>query len=172
MIPKEVTALCVVLLGDDRDALGSLEDSVQAIVGRYNDWDNDRNQQGIRKLELQLDEVRSREAKARGKLRDIREIETRRHHLRFGNYEGTARAIAQRVREEEPRYSWVGVSPDEEDEPPLTDAEVTELLDLLWQIDQNREEELEKAVIHPEHLVSPDHFSNPNCTDFKLDFRF
>jgi very-short-patch-repair endonuclease len=156
--PKAVSALCVMLLGDDLKAMHALEDSVHGITERFNSWDAARNQQLIAELEKQLDETRRAEASTLGELRAIREAETFRHPLRFDTYEGTGQAIARRLKEEEEDYSWLSVQPEEADEPPLSNAEALELLRLLREIDREREDEYEKETVDPSLLVPPTDF--------------
>src|SRR5438552_4156712 len=101
----------------------ALEDSVRGITDHYKNWNPRKNQQLIEKLEKELDETCKAGASTLSDLQAIREIETYRHPPRFGNYSGTAQNIANRLREEEPRYSWLPVQPEEEDQPPLSDTE-------------------------------------------------
>ena len=103
-------------------------------------------------LEKKLDEARRGEASTLGKLRALREAETYRHSLPFDTYQGTARTIAERLRQEEPRYSWLSVRPEETQEPPLSDTEAVELLGLLRKIDKPREGELTKRLANPDSL--------------------
>lgn len=157
-IPKEIANLCVILLGDDRNALTALEDSVRGITDRYNTWNSDLNLRHIAELEKRLDDSRRAEASTLNDLRAIREAETYHHPPRFGTYEGTAQAIAERLREEEPRYSWISAQPDEKEEPALSNIEAAELLRLLQNIDDAREEELTKETVDPDSLITPDDF--------------
>jgi hypothetical protein len=60
--PKEVTDLCVSLLGDHLEAMQTLEDSVRGITEHYNAWDPEQNQRRIAQLEQKLDEARRDEA--------------------------------------------------------------------------------------------------------------
>lgn len=156
--PRVIADLCVILLGDDLNALEALEDSVRGITNRYNSWDPARNRRLIADLEKKLDEARRGEASTLGKLRALREAETYRHSLSFGIYQGTARTIAERLKQEEPRYSWLSVSPEETQEPPLSDTEAVELLGLLRKIDKPREGELTKHLVNPDPLPSPRDF--------------
>lgn len=156
--PKEIADLCVILLGDDLDAMRALEDSVQAITDRYNTWNEGKNRHLIAELEWRLDEARRAEASTSTDLRSIREADTYHHPLCFGTYEGTAQAIANRLREEESQYSWVLTRPKEEEEPPLSNPEAMELLRLLRIIDSNQEEELSKKMVDPSALIDPSEF--------------
>lgn len=157
-IPREIADLCVILLGDDLAAMQALEDSVRGITDRYNNWDSERNRRDIAQLERRLDEARRREALTLSELGAIRNAETHRHPRRFGTYEGTAQNIATRLRLEEPEYSWIGLRPDENHEPPLSDVEAVELISLLRGISSKHEEELAKHSIAPESIPDPTEF--------------
>jgi len=157
---KEIAGLCVILLGDDLDAMQALEDSVRGITDHSKNWNPDKNQQLIIKLKKELEEIRKAEAFTLAELRAIRELETHPHPPLFGGYAGTAQSIATRVKEEEPRYSWLPIQPEENDHPPLTDTEAIELIRLLREIDGVREQELSTDTIDPDSLVSPSEFSS------------
>lgn len=158
--PKEIADLCVALLGDDRTALQYLEDSVQGITDRHNTWNSEINRQHIVELQNQLDEARRIEASNLNELRVIREAETYIHPIRFDTYEGTAQVIANRLREEEAHYSWLPMQPVETDEPPLTDTEATELIQLLRDIHTTQKDDLARATVDPEHIVGLDGFAD------------
>ena len=59
----DISPLAVVLLGDDRDALEAMENSVQGITNRQNHWDPNANVRRIEDLEAQLNEARRRRPK-------------------------------------------------------------------------------------------------------------
>jgi hypothetical protein len=138
----------------------------------YNAWDPEQNQRRIGQLEQQLDEARRAEASTLYQLRAIREAETYRHPRRFGNYEGTAQAIASRLREEEPHYAWVAVQPSEDQEPPLTDAEAMGLISLLRLLDNYSEEELNKILVDLHDLTAPDAFAMGVRSEVEAKARF
>lgn len=154
-IPGELSALCVSLLGNDREALQALEDSVQKITDKHNHWDPKENKNEIRNLEQELDQARRREAEVLQKLRAVREKETYEHSLRWGSYKGTAKTIAERLRQEEARYGWLQERFEENQDPPLSNQEVSELLDLLCNVGgadvdrlvENNQESLQKIPI-------------------------
>jgi very-short-patch-repair endonuclease len=156
--PKEIAELCVILLGDDLNAMQSLEDSVRGISERYNTWDEKKNQQLIMELEKKLYETRKAEASTLSDLQVIREAETYQHPLQFETYEGTLQSIANRLRLEEPLYKWITIQPIEEDKPPLSNEETIELVKLLRGISKVQEEELRKNIIDPDSLISVSEF--------------
>ena len=159
-IPREVSALCVSLLGNDLSAMQALEDSVQGITERFNSWSGRENRRRVENLEKQLRETRKREAEMFRGLRMVREGETKPFTLPFGDYRGTLQAIAFQLREEEAQYGWLSMRPSKEQEPPLTTPEVRELLKLLREIDAVKEEELKREVIDLEQIVSPPLFTD------------
>jgi len=157
-IPKPLSELCVILLGDDLTAMESLEDSVRAITDRYTSWDEKENQGVIGKLEIKLDAYREQDALIQKDLRAIHESETYQHPLLFETYKGTAATIAKRLKEEEEKYSWISTEPEEETKPPLSDGEATELLRVSRKIDKSRENEIQKVFPEPNSLISPKEF--------------
>jgi len=157
--PKEIANLCVVLLGNDLNAMQALEDSVREITDRFNTWNPKENKRSIINLEKELDKYRREEQLTLNEIRAIREAETYRHPRRFGVYEGTAQQIANQVGDEQQHYSWVSAKLKEEDEPPLTDTEAMELTRLLREIDDICEKELAKKIIDPDSLINPVDFA-------------
>ena len=105
----DLAPLAVVLLGDDRDALLAMEESVQGITTRHNAWTPMESQLTIADLETDLDKGRRREAKILADLREIREQETLRHDAKFG-YGGSPAQIADTLRGEREALDWI---PDE-----------------------------------------------------------
>ena len=126
----DLAPLSVVLLGDDREALTAMEESVQGITTRQNTWDPEASRRTVARLEDELDEARRREARILANLRAIREQETLRHDSRFG-YTGTLAAIAETLHGERASLSWITDEIPEDLEPPLTAKEFGELATLL-----------------------------------------
>ncbi|MBI2837748.1 MAG: AAA family ATPase [Acidobacteria bacterium] len=127
----EISPLAVVLLGDDREALQAMEDSVHGITYRHNQWDAEASLRRTRQLQSQLDEARKEEATVLAELRAIRERETYSHPVRFGAYGGTLQALATRLRQEEESFGWIEDRPAEDREPPLSSEQLGDLLFLL-----------------------------------------
>lgn len=125
----DLAPLSVVLLGDDRDALLAMEESVQRITTRQNTWDPSESKGRITNLEHDLDRARRREVDVLADLRTIRERETNRDS-KF-NYGGTLARIADTLRRERASLSWVQDATPDDAEPPLSAAEFDRLRDLL-----------------------------------------
>lgn len=128
---SEISPLAVVLLGDDRESLQAMEDSVQGITSKQNHWDADASSRRIQDLERRLDEARRAEARVLERLRALREQETFQHPERFGGYKGTLKEIAARLREEKEWLSWFEDRPSEGCEPPLSNEQFASSLDLM-----------------------------------------
>ncbi len=156
----ELSPLAVVLLGDDREALQAMEDSVQGITFRQNHWDPEASGRKIQALESQLDQARRDEADVLAKLRSIRESETYAHPPRFGGYEGTLQAIAIRLREEEEVFYWMEDRPTGEQAPPLSADQFQDLLALLRDVDVDEWASTAWKALDPSSLESPDTISD------------
>ena len=124
----DLAPLAVVLLGDNREALLAMEESVQGITTRQNTWSPAKSQAAILSLERDLDRERRRESEVLADLRAIRERETE-QDAKFG-YRGTLARIADALRRERASLSWVKDGTPEAVEPPLSAAEFDELVSL------------------------------------------
>ncbi len=107
-LPDEIRPLAVSRTGDGVEAQRELEGSVQEILGRQAGQDPARARREITDLERRLADARGRRDHALKDLRAIRERETHRYPREVGDYGGTLASIAERLAEEEPRYSWIG----------------------------------------------------------------
>ncbi|TWH52013.1 uncharacterized protein DUF559 [Sporomusa sp. KB1] len=145
-IPAEIAPLCVVALSDDAKSLKALETSVNGITEKYNIWNPTLNQKEIDRLYQELDVCRIAENKASAEFRIIRESETLRHISKFGCYDGSLKTIAQQIKATEDLYSWLADNVDEENEPPLSDTEMSELLELVRSITSEQETEANNFV--------------------------
>ena len=157
-IPEEVQALAVIVLGNDSKALTRLQASVQGINDRYARWDPERSRRVMDALVLGMDERSATDARLMGELRSLRERDTYRHPPMFGTYAGTEQEIASRLAAEEGTYSWIGPLPNSDIDPPVTDAEAVEILDLLNRLPPSRDDELGRATPALSELPAPEEF--------------
>ena len=155
----EIAPLAVVLLGDDREGLKAMEDSVKGITGRQNHWDKSQNRKESADLEEQLARARRNEAEALSQLRALREAETYRHPPQFGGYSGTLTQIAAQLNAEQAEYGWFKDAPAEGAEPPLSEVELFEWLSLL------RDEAVSAAAERPWAEIDPSRL--PTYEDFE-----
>jgi len=154
----DLAPLAVVLLGNDRESLEAMEDSVQGITERHNRWNAGTNSKTIEKLERELDQQRREESRALGDLRSLREAETYEHPRQCGNYAGTLKTIAARLRSEAEKFAWFEDQPPEDLECPLKSEEISEFLALLRDPLLAERESLYDQVPN-EILLTPDQVS-------------
>jgi very-short-patch-repair endonuclease len=158
MIPADMAALCVSLLGNDAVALKELETSVQRITEKQNDWEPASNTSQTSALATQLDKLRRSQADLQRKLRESRERETCQHRICDGEYAGTGQRIAERIAAEKGTLGWLEGSV-ERDAPPLSNDEALELLRLCRGISKDQAVEATKTFPHPQGLMPCNEFA-------------
>lgn len=141
-IPEGIQPLCISMLGSGIDERASLEKSVNGILTNINSRDDFGAKHMMEALELKLHDARKNKAEAENELIALREKETFNHVVADGAYQGTAAAIAIRLREEADQFDWLDEAVNKEDVLPLSADEITELSSLLSAIDTATEEEL------------------------------
>jgi hypothetical protein len=159
MIPKEMAALCVSLLGDDSTALKEMEGSVQGITDKKHDWDSARNNAGVAVLRERLARRRREQATLQTTLREQRERETYEHRICNGAYTGTAQRIAERLAEERPLYGWLCDFVPTHTAAPLSNDEALHLLDLHRTITAERVAEIGRPFPSTTELMPFEEFS-------------
>ncbi|WP_347244340.1 AAA domain-containing protein [Thermogutta sp.] len=107
MLPEDIRDLCVIALGNSRSELKLMEDSVQRIVRRAEQWDELFQTAEIERLSRELRKCRNEIARLEKELCDVREAETRVDRALPGGYTGTAAQIAQKVRRRAAKYRWL-----------------------------------------------------------------
>jgi len=107
MLPEDIRDLCVIALGNSRGELKLMEDSVQRIVRRAEQWDELFQNAEIARLSEKLRECRDQIARLEKELCDVREAETRVDRTLPGGYTGTAAHIAQKVNKRASKYRWL-----------------------------------------------------------------
>lgn len=158
--PEEMKALCVSVIGDDGTAARkALEESVSGITNKRNKFNRLQNQQLINDLRLKLDSLREGEAWILNAMRGIRESDTYQHPLKFGAYTGTTQAIAQKLATQHESCHWLSICPSEGDEPPISDEEALELLELFRALPKQRIQDLKRFMLEQEDLSSPEQFT-------------
>ncbi|KAB2331299.1 AAA domain-containing protein [Bacillus mesophilum] len=169
-IPSDLQDLCVSLLGADTKSFKDLEKVVQIISNNRDTWDSDFVQSEITRLTAQLKSLKEKEASTRHQLRSIREKDTFEHHFLNGAYKGTAQTIADQIRRERDRYSWLRDTLAMDAQCPLSQAELTELLNLLQVLDDNVQEQIQSSFPPVEVLENEEVFTqNANREKVILD---
>ena len=151
-IPSEIKALCVTLLGNDQAARQELEGSVSGINLKYSDWNPSKHQEQMEELEAQLFEVRKNKAEKERLLREQREIDTYRYEVARGTYKGTAQQIALCVADEESKFAWLDDDVDIDEPCPVSNAELTELLQLYRELSEDDCSQLRKELLSRESI--------------------
>lgn len=160
-IPQELSALCVSILGNDTAALKNMENSVLGITERHHDWEaggKERNAQNISRLEERLLTGRKRLAEIETRLRQLREIETYRHSIAGGAFQGTAAHIAQKLVSDREHFCWLHDSISEKQELPLPAASFLTALHLQRNLPPARCVELARPVVAIGELPDVDTF--------------
>lgn len=141
-IPEAIQPLCISMLGSGSDERASLEKSVNGILTKVNSRDDIGAKRMMDALERKLYDARKNKAEAENELIGLREKETFNHVVADGAYQGTAAAIAIRLRDEADMFGWLDDAVNKDDVLPLSADEITELSCLFSAIDTATEEEL------------------------------
>ncbi|HEX5493966.1 MAG TPA: AAA domain-containing protein [Mycobacteriales bacterium] len=126
-LPEQIQDLCVSMAGDSGRGQRGLEQSVQTLLDRLDGQDENRADRERARLEGELAAARTARARAARRLREAREGESYVYPPTYGDYQGTAAAIAERLRAEQGELGWLGPVPKKDS--PLT---AEEALRFLW----------------------------------------
>ena len=151
-IPKEVSALCVSVLGNDIVSLNNLEASAQKITETLTHWSDQESKSVINKLEGELYKLKQRRAEVEVKLRELREIETYKFSVAGGAYSGTAQAIAKKLAEESSEYDWFPDKIDDKVPTPFDSISFQKLLKAYRDLPKAKVEELSRPMVKVEDL--------------------
>lgn len=155
---RNMSSLCVNVLGNDINSLRDLEASVEGITNKHNDWTPEVNASEIKMLNKTLDQLRRTEANLNTKLREIRERETYEYSVCDGAYRGTAQKIAELLSNEKTKHAWIGRSIPEGNLTPLSNKEALDLLDLHQRVTPELLAETSKAIVNTNDLPKPKEF--------------
>lgn len=132
-LPPTIQQLCVSLTDLGRSGSQELDESVTALSDRYSNFSPTAHEQRVTELSSARDHARTRVADLKERIRALRESETYRHPPIAAGYQGTKGQVAERLRSESTRCSWMPV-PFPAEAPadaPLSTADVVELRRLL-----------------------------------------
>ena len=110
-LPEAIRPLCVGLMGRGRDEMRSLGECVSRILGKRENWTEPSSGRVIQNLETALEELRQRQVKLAGSLRQLRERETYTHSFGDGRYSGTLAHITRQIDGDRLRFDWFEDSP-------------------------------------------------------------
>ncbi len=157
-LPEDVQPLCVSLLGQGGDAFAELNSAVQGITSRFAAWSPGAYDERIAEVDRELDSKRRFLAKLDTELRSLREDETYPHSLISGSYVGTASAIALRVATERERFGWLQLPRNANDNPPVTQVDVTMWLRICRAYDNDSVTASKLQVVGTNKLPAPTEF--------------
>jgi very-short-patch-repair endonuclease len=155
-LPPRIAELCVDLPGATREALQSLERSVQAITDAHEAWDEAEGRARITALAAELDASRGREAELDTALQALRERDSFVHEPGFGGYRGTLLAIARRLAEEAPSLGFVPDRIAETTPPPLGAEAARTLGQRIAEVAAFAPEDVERPPPPPDAVLTPD----------------
>lgn len=141
-LPPEIRPLCLSVLGNDKAAQDSVEDSVRNITDKADAWNGDAATEEIRKAEAELDRLTQRETTLEREVRTFREAEIHEHTIAEGAYTGTAQGIARKVRQDAPRFTWFTDTIEPEGYLPIEADELAAYRDGIIRVSQERAAEV------------------------------
>jgi very-short-patch-repair endonuclease len=137
-IPPELRTLCVLLAGGSRDAAKELQQSLEALSDAISTNDESALRRRVEHLSNERIAVRGRAEVLNRRIRDLREVEFRRHPpvvpwFTTERYLGTLGDIVREVKSDESKFDWFPQPVDQTltGHPPLTNREMLELRSLL-----------------------------------------
>lgn len=158
LIPNEIKALCIGLLGSGQEERRSLESSVGGILRKNEEWNEDRAKQERTELEESLRKLREEKAKVDRRLRGIRESETHTQSIAEGVYRGTAARIAEAVNRDRADYEWFMDSVPLDKTCQIAVNDLRSVLAALRQFTPEKRREL--GLAWPETLPSSERFAD------------
>ncbi len=157
LLPEEVRPLCINLLGSGNEEKRSLESSVNGILRKNDEWNENLAKASCEELERRLLELREEKAKTERRLRAIRESETNSQSIADGRYRGTAARIAEPVNADRTKYEWFTDSVPLNMACPITADELRKVIKGLRHFPAEKRSELN--LVCPPDLHSHEQFS-------------
>jgi superfamily I DNA and/or RNA helicase len=157
LLPKELSNLCINLLGNGIEEQNSLTSSVSSILINQDKWDKKNEKDKYLKLKKQLQDLKEEQAEINHTLLSIAKSEFDPLELK-GIYSGTAAQIAEKVNQGHSAYQWLSDSVPLKDTSPISPEELLSNLKTLRSLTPEIKKEL--SSIWPESLPSFDNFSS------------
>jgi very-short-patch-repair endonuclease len=169
-IPKEISPIAVVVLGNDARELGDLEASIGGITNRYAGYNEEQANHLIARLESDLASARGERAAIETRLRDVREADTTTHNAAPG-FEGTAMEIAKRVSAQRETFGWFHDRPDKTETLQVELRKLRAALDGLRRFPKDVSAELLKLTLDAGSLLLVSEFAEMVSTAHELTER-
>lgn len=158
LIHKDIRPLCISLLGSGTDERKSLESSVDGILRKNEEWNEERATRERKVLEQRLHKLREEKARIDRRLWSIRESETHNHTIAEGVYRGTAARIAEAVNRDRSTYEWFTDTVPLDQACPISENDLRSVLAALRRVTPEKRREL--SLSWPNDLPSPEKISN------------
>jgi len=158
LIPDELRPLCINLLGSGLEEKRSLESSVNGILRKNGEWNEEDSIRAIEVLEGDLCRLREEKAIIDRRLRDIRESETHSQSIANGTYRGTVARIAEAVNRNRDKYEWFVDTVSMGVNCPITERYLSSIIRGLRLFTSEKREELKR--VWPDVLPSHEEIAN------------
>ncbi len=106
LLPDQIKPLCISLLGTGKEEKDSLEGSVNSILRKKDEWQEDDSLRIISNLAKKLKKLKKEKYSTVNQIRTIREAEIHTHSICNGLYKGTASIIAKSIENDTRYFDW------------------------------------------------------------------
>ena len=156
LIPSELRPLCISALGAGPEERRSLEASVNGILRKNEEWNEDKAKKARNETEETLNRLKEEKIQIERRLRTIRESETHTQIVAGGTYRGTAAQIAKDVNKNRSKFQWLQDRIPLNKSCPFSTTELIRLINDLRYFKGERYDELKQ--LWPEKLPSTEIF--------------
>lgn len=157
LLSDELKPLCINLLGDND--LKSLDYSINNILRKNEEWDEDKSIHERKELTKKLKILREEKAKIERRLWNIRESERYSHFINE-SYSGTAARIAEKVNKNKEKYEWFTDSVPLDMKCPISSNILSNILESLREFTLDKRKELNFVWPETNSLLSPEDFKS------------
>ena len=156
-LPKELSELCVAVIGQGRSDLAALKVSAETLASKAAEHNESESTEKIQTLKDRLDQLERDKSKHYKRLLEVREAEIRDHE--HGRYKGSLARIAEEVAAEEDKIGWLKeYGPNLDTGAPLTNRDYLRWLALLRDIELAQHEVESNRKLPQEDVPTPEQF--------------
>jgi very-short-patch-repair endonuclease len=160
LLPDELRPLCISLLGSGLEEKQSLESSINGILRKSEECNEQLAGNEREENEQKLRRLREEKARIDRRLRDIRESEAHSQSIAEGTYRGTAARIAEAVNRDRNTYEWFTDTASLEKSCPVSEGKLQSVLTALRQFTPEKRQELNLAWIRLDAMPLPEQLAN------------
>jgi hypothetical protein len=106
-LPEDISPLCVCVLANDAKAIELLEESVQGITTKYNNWNPSTNLTEIKEAQSKLHETRIEISQCQSDVLSVKEKASYVHPPVREGYQGTEQEISQLLHLSREKHGWI-----------------------------------------------------------------